>query len=197
MKKITARMLPGKKKVQYNITMSLPPEGNLRYHMRNKHGCEVSGRRRGACPTRGRGGTMAMAGGVGRRAGRPSCYRNFKCSDCGSGFVREDSYRLVDHKWFFLYWCVIVTVFVEYKVVCPVWKIYIISPAASPPHCQVPYEATRETQDGSGNIWQDGIGCVQCRCAGTAKIPPRQQYTRIKYTIILSQFRIQYNSLSP
>ncbi|KAK3858663.1 hypothetical protein Pcinc_035169 [Petrolisthes cinctipes] len=68
--------------------------GNLRYHMRNKHGCEVSGRRRGTCPVRGRGGTMAMTGGVGgRRAGRPSCYRNFKCGDCGSGFVREDSYR--------------------------------------------------------------------------------------------------------
>ncbi|XP_050690956.1 zinc finger protein 646-like isoform X2 [Eriocheir sinensis] len=73
--------------------------GNLRYHVRNKHGCEVSGRKRGGGVGvggggvgRGRGGTGGGAVG-GRRAGRPACYRSFKCDDCGSGFVREDSYR--------------------------------------------------------------------------------------------------------
>lgn len=72
-------------------------EGNLRYHVRNKHGCDVSGRKKGngaSGMTGGRGRTATGAGGgAGRRTGRPSCYRRFKCSDCGSGFVREDSYR--------------------------------------------------------------------------------------------------------
>ncbi|XP_069978175.1 zinc finger protein 64 [Penaeus vannamei] len=71
--------------------------GNLRYHVRNKHGCDVSGRKKGngaSGMTGGRGRTATGAGGgAGRRTGRPSCYRRFKCSDCGSGFVREDSYR--------------------------------------------------------------------------------------------------------
>ncbi|KAK8736690.1 hypothetical protein OTU49_004594 [Cherax quadricarinatus] len=70
--------------------------GNLRYHVRNKHGCDVSGRKRGTTGNtvvggRGRNGTGGNSGG--RRANRPSCYRSYKCSECGSGFVREDSYR--------------------------------------------------------------------------------------------------------
>ncbi|XP_069175244.1 uncharacterized protein [Procambarus clarkii] len=70
--------------------------GNLRYHVRNKHGCDVSGRKRGTTRnsgvvSRGRNGTGGNS--AGRRANRPSCYRSFKCNECGSGFVREDSYR--------------------------------------------------------------------------------------------------------
>lgn len=68
--------------------------GNLRYHVRNKHGCEVSGRKRGGGGGGGRGRGVASGSTVGgRRAGRPTCFRSFKCGDCGSGFVREDSYR--------------------------------------------------------------------------------------------------------
>ncbi|XP_045129089.1 transcription factor Sp1-like [Portunus trituberculatus] len=68
--------------------------GNLRYHVRNKHGCEVSGRKRGAGGEGSRGrGTVGGNTVGGRRAGRPTCFRSFKCGDCGSGFVREDSYR--------------------------------------------------------------------------------------------------------
>ncbi|XP_042214899.1 uncharacterized protein LOC121861307 isoform X2 [Homarus americanus] len=71
--------------------------GNLRYHVRNKHGCDVSGRKRGTAGNNnvgGRGRSSAVGGnGGGRRTNRPSCYRSFKCSECGSGFVREDSYR--------------------------------------------------------------------------------------------------------
>ncbi|MPC50991.1 hypothetical protein E2C01_044827 [Portunus trituberculatus] len=67
---------------------------NLRYHVRNKHGCEVSGRKRGAGGEGSRGrGTVGGNTVGGRRAGRPTCFRSFKCGDCGSGFVREDSYR--------------------------------------------------------------------------------------------------------
>lgn len=68
--------------------------GNLRYHVRNKHGCEVSGRKRGGGGEGGRGRGAVSGNTVGgRRAGRPTCFRSFKCGDCGSGFVREDSYR--------------------------------------------------------------------------------------------------------
>ncbi|XP_071539602.1 uncharacterized protein [Panulirus ornatus] len=71
--------------------------GNLRYHVRNKHGCDVSGRKRGNPGNGGVGGrgrnSTSGGSGAGRRASRPSCYRSFKCSECGSGFVREDSYR--------------------------------------------------------------------------------------------------------
>ncbi|KAK7077487.1 Zinc finger, C2H2 type, partial [Halocaridina rubra] len=67
--------------------------GSLRYHVRNKHGCDTVNRKRGNCISGGRGRSVGGASPGNRRTSRPACYRRFKCSECGSGFVREDSWR--------------------------------------------------------------------------------------------------------
>lgn len=73
--------------------------GNLRYHVRNKHGCDVSKMSKKASvpilPNNPSSNKIrsSLSNTNGRKSSRPNCYRSFKCNECGSGFVREDSYR--------------------------------------------------------------------------------------------------------
>ncbi|CAL4077295.1 unnamed protein product, partial [Meganyctiphanes norvegica] len=73
--------------------------GNLRYHVRNKHGCDVSKKTKKSSHqivSNSQGSQKirsSSSNGGGRKNSRPNCYRSFKCGECGSGFVREDSYR--------------------------------------------------------------------------------------------------------
>ncbi|XP_064104047.1 transcriptional repressor CTCF-like [Macrobrachium nipponense] len=67
--------------------------GNLRYHVRNKHGCDITNHKRVNVGASSKGRNAGNNNSGGRRANKPTCYRRFKCSECGSGFVREDSWR--------------------------------------------------------------------------------------------------------
>ncbi|XP_066937351.1 uncharacterized protein [Macrobrachium rosenbergii] len=67
--------------------------GNLRYHVRNKHGCDITNHKRVNTGASNRGRNAGNNNSGGRRTNKPTCYRRFKCSECGSGFVREDSWR--------------------------------------------------------------------------------------------------------
>ncbi|XP_068220997.1 zinc finger protein 64-like [Palaemon carinicauda] len=67
--------------------------GNLRYHVRNKHGCGIANLKRVNTGVNSRVRNAGNNNTPGRRTNKPTCYRRFRCSECGSGFVREDSWR--------------------------------------------------------------------------------------------------------